>query len=39
MSSDKIYALFDTIESNAEGDIENLMSNSDTEFIDELLTI
>ena len=34
MSSDKIYALLDTIESDDE-DIENLMSDSDTEFTDD----
>ena len=37
MSSDKIYALFDTTESDDEEDIENLMNDSDTEFIDESL--
>ena len=37
MSSDKIYALLDTIESNDEEDIENLMNDSDTKFIDESL--
>ena len=37
MSSVKIYALLDTIESNDEEDIENRMNNSDTEFIDESL--
>ena len=37
MSSDKIYALLDTIESDDEEDIENLMNDSDTEFIDESL--
>ena len=37
MSSDEVYTLLDTIESNDEEDIENLMNNSDTEFIDELL--
>ena len=37
MSSDEVYTLFDTIESNDEEDIENLMNDSDTEFIDELL--
>ena len=35
MSSDKIYALLDTIESDDEEDIENLMNDSDTEFTDE----
>ena len=37
MSSDEIYALLDTIESDDEEDIENLMNDLDTEFIDELL--
>ena len=37
MSSDKIYALLDTIESDDEENIENFMNNSDTEFIDESL--
>ena len=37
MSSDEIYALLDTIESDDEEDIENLMNDSDTEFIDEWL--
>ena len=37
MSSDEIYALLDTIESDDEEDIENLMNDSDTEFIDESL--
>ena len=37
MSSDKIYALFDTTESDDEEDIENLMNDSDTEFIDKPL--
>ena len=37
MSSDKIYALFGTTESDDEEDIENLMNDSDTEFIDESL--
>ena len=37
MSSDEIYALLDTTESNDEEDIENLMNDSDKEFIDELL--
>ena len=36
MSSDEIYALLDIIESDEE-DIENLMNNLDTKFIDELL--
>ena len=37
MSSGKICALLDTIESDDEEDIENLMNNSDKEFIDESL--
>ena len=37
MSSEKIYALLDTIASDDEEDIENLMNNLDTEFIDESL--
>ena len=37
MSSDKIFALLDTIESDDKEDIENLMNDSDTEFIDESL--
>ena len=37
MSSYEIYALLDTIESDDEEDIENLMNDSDTEFIDESL--
>ena len=36
MSSDEIYALLDIIESDEE-DIENLMNNLDTKFIDESL--
>ena len=35
LSSDEIYALLDTIESDDEEDIENFMNDSDTEFIDE----
>ena len=38
MLCDKIYALLDTIKSNDEEDIENLMNNSDTKFISESLT-
>ena len=34
LSSDEIYALLDSIESDEEEDIENLMNDSDTEFID-----
>ena len=37
MSSDEIYALLDTIESDDKEDIENLMNDLDTEFIDESL--
>ena len=37
MSSDEIYAQLDTIESDGDEDIENLMNNSDTRFIDESL--
>ena len=35
LSSDEIYALLDTIESDDEEDIENFMNDSDTEYIDE----
>lgn len=35
LSSDEIYAMLDSIESDDEEDIENLMNDSDTEFIDE----
>ena len=34
LSSDEIYALFDSIESDEEEDIRNLMNDSDTEFTD-----
>ena len=34
LSSDEIYALLVSIESGEEGDIENLMNDSDTEFVD-----
>ena len=34
LSSDEIYALLDSIESDEEEDIENLMNDSDTEFVD-----
>ena len=37
MSSDKLYALLDTIETDDKEDIENLLNDLDTEFIDELL--
>ena len=33
LSSDKIYALLDSIESDEEEDIENLINNSDTKFV------
>ena len=35
LSSGNIFALFRSIESNHEGDIENIMNNSDTEFVAE----
>ena len=34
LSSDEIYALLDSIGSHEEEDIENLMNDSDTEFVD-----
>ena len=34
LSSDEIYALLDSIESDKEEDIDNLMNDSDTEFVD-----
>ena len=34
MSSDEIYALLDIIESDDKKDIENLMNDSGTKFID-----
>ena len=34
LSSDEIYALLDSIESDKEEDIENLINDSDTEFVD-----
>ena len=34
LSSDEIYALLDSIESDKEEDIENLMNDSDTKFVD-----
>ena len=37
MSTDEIYALLDKIESDHEEDIENLLNDSGTEFIDESL--
>ena len=35
LSSNEIYALLDAIDSEDEEDIENLMNDSDTEFIDQ----
>ena len=35
LSSGDISALLDSIESNDEGDIENIMNDSDTEFVAE----
>ena len=34
LSSKEIYALLDRIDSEDEDDIDNLMNNSDTEFVD-----
>ena len=34
LSSDEVYDLLDSIESDEEEDIENLMNDSDTEFVD-----
>ena len=34
LSSEKIYALLDDIDSDYEEEIDNLMNNSDTEFVD-----
>ena len=34
LSSDEICALLDSIESDEEEDIENLVNDSDTEFVD-----
>ena len=34
LSSDEIYALLDSIESDEKEDIENLVNHSDTEFVD-----
>ena len=34
LSPDKIYALLNSIESDEEEDIENVMNDSDTEFVD-----
>ena len=34
LSSDEIYDLLDSIESDEEEDIDNLMNDSDTEFVD-----
>ena len=33
LSSGDIFALLDSIENNNEGDIENIMNDSDTEFV------
>ena len=35
LSSGDIFALLDSIESNNEGDTENILNNSDTEFVAE----
>ena len=35
LSSGDIFALLDSIESDDEGDIENILNNSDTEFVAE----
>ena len=35
LSSGNIFALFHSIESNHEGDIENIMNDSDTKFLAE----
>ena len=37
MSSVKLYALLDTIESDDEEDVENIINDSDTKLIDESL--
>ena len=37
MPSDEIFALFDTIDSNDEEDIENLRKDSDTKFFESLI--
>ena len=37
MSSEKLYALLDTIESDDKEDVENLINDSDTKLIDESL--
>ena len=34
LSSEEIYALLDSIDSEDEDDIDNLMNDSDTEFVD-----
>ena len=34
LSSDEIYTLLDSIESDVEEGIQNLMNDSDTEFVD-----
>ena len=38
MSSEEIYALLDSIDSEDEDDIDNLMNDSDTEFVDRAAT-
>ena len=35
MSSGDIFALLDSIEIDDEGDIKNIMNDSDTDFVDE----
>ena len=37
LSSDEIFALLDTIDSEDEEDVENLMNDFDTEFVDQSL--
>ena len=37
LSSEETYALLDSIESDCEEDIDNLMTDSDTEFVFSLL--
>ena len=34
LSSEEIYALLDSIDNDDEEDIDNLMNDSDTEFVD-----
>lgn len=33
MNSDEVYALLDCVDSDAEEDLDNLMNDSDTEFV------